>query len=189
MVKTPFRFDGDLPGAVKAAKARAAKLVTGITKETERAIRNAIATAIRTGIPPLDAARQIRELVGLTSAQAQAVLAFREQMAKQGLTQAKIDKAAEKYGGRLLKERSERIARTEIMDAVNAGQHEAWVQAQDEGLLSAHATKEWIVTPDDLLCPECEAMDGVTVPLDEGFDEGDPPLHPNCRCTTGIGAP
>jgi hypothetical protein len=184
-----YRFDGELPGAVKAAKKRAAKMVTGITKETERAIRNAIATAIKNGTPPLQAAREIRELIGLNSAQAQAVLAFREQMKKQGLKQDRIDAAAEKYSTRLLKERSEKIARTEIMDALNAGQHEAWVQAREDGLLSANATKEWIVTPDDLLCADCEAMDGVTVPLDEGFDEGDPPLHPNCRCTTGIGAP
>lgn len=184
-----YRFDGDLPDAVKAAKARAAKMVTEISKETERAIRNAIALAIKNGTPPLQAAKEIRELIGLTSAQAQAVLKFREQMKKQGLTQAKIDAAAEKYSTRLLKDRAESIARTEIMDALNAGQQAAWEQAQAEGLLSPNATKEWIVTPDDLLCPECGAMDGKRVPLDEDFEDGDPPLHPNCRCTMGIGAP
>jgi len=187
--KVTYRFDGDLPDAVKAAKARAAKMVTEVSKETERAIRNAIATAIRNGTPPLEAAKTIRDLIGLTSAQAQAVLTFREQLKKQGLKPDKIDKAVEKYSDRLLKERAERIARTEIMDALNAGQQAAWEQAQAQGLLSANATKEWIVTPDDLLCPECEAMDGKRVPLDEDFEDGDPPLHPSCRCTMGIGAP
>ncbi len=43
-------------------------------------------------------------------------------------------------------------------------------------------------------CPECLAMDGTVISLDENFDEGDdpddpyndtphPPLHCNCRCT------
>jgi SPP1 gp7 family putative phage head morphogenesis protein len=187
--KKKFRFDGELPDAVKAAKKRAAAMVTEVTAETQRAIRNAIALAIKNGTPPLQAAKEIRELIGLTSAQAQAVLKFRETMKKQGLTQAKIDAAAEKYSNRLLKERAERIARTEIMDALNAGQQAAWEQAQAEGLLSANATKEWIVTPDDLLCPECEPMEGQRVPLDEEFPDGDPPLHPSCRCTMGIGAP
>lgn len=75
------------------------------------------------------------------------------------------------------------------MGALNTGQNEAWAQAQDEGILSADATKEWITTPDELTCPECEPMDGKTVPLQSEFPEGDPPLHPNCRCTLGIGRP
>lgn len=87
--------------------------------------------------------------------------------------------------------RAETIARTEVMDAANAGQVEAWEQATEDGLLTGNEEKEWIVTPDDRLCPVCEPMDGVSVPLDEDFDvDGDqidgPPAHPNCRCTLGL---
>jgi SPP1 gp7 family putative phage head morphogenesis protein len=87
--------------------------------------------------------------------------------------------------------RAEVIARTETMRASNEGQLEAWDQAKDAGLLTGTESKEWIVTPDDRLCPICEPMDGITVGLDENFDvDGDqvdaPPAHPNCRCTIGL---
>jgi SPP1 gp7 family putative phage head morphogenesis protein len=87
--------------------------------------------------------------------------------------------------------RAELIARTETMRASNEGQLEAWEQATEDGLLAGNEQKEWIVTPDDKLCPVCEQMDGVIIPLDEDFDvDGDmiegPPAHPNCRCTLGL---
>jgi SPP1 gp7 family putative phage head morphogenesis protein len=87
--------------------------------------------------------------------------------------------------------RADVIARTETMRASNEGQLEAWDQAKDAGLLTGNEQKEWIVTPDDRLCPICEPMEGVTVGLDENFDvDGDeidaPPAHPNCRCTVGL---
>ena len=87
--------------------------------------------------------------------------------------------------------RAEVIARTEVMRASNEGQLEAWDQATEAGLLTGTEMKEWIVTPDDRLCPICEPMDGKNVALDEDFDvDGDqvdgPPAHPNCRCTLGL---
>jgi SPP1 gp7 family putative phage head morphogenesis protein len=87
--------------------------------------------------------------------------------------------------------RAETIARTEVQRASNQGQIEAWDQATDEGLLTGTETKEWIVTPDDRLCPICEPLDGQNVPMDGTFDADGaqvdgPPAHPNCRCTLGI---
>jgi SPP1 gp7 family putative phage head morphogenesis protein len=88
-------------------------------------------------------------------------------------------------------ERAENIARTETMRASNEGQLEAWDQATDAGLLTGTEEKEWIVTPDDRLCPICEPMEGETAALNEDFDvDGDkidaPPAHPRCRCTVGL---
>jgi hypothetical protein len=68
---------------------------------------------------------------------------------------------------------------------LNTGQSEAWRQAQDTGFLSEDAEKEWIAADP---CDECAEFEGTTVPIDEEFPDGDPPLHPNCRCTTGIAA-
>lgn len=88
--------------------------------------------------------------------------------------------------------RAEEIARTETMTASNVGQQEAWRQAADDGLLTGQEKQEWIVTPDDRLCPDCEDVDGDQVGLDEQFhseefgDVDGPPLHPRCRCTVGI---
>lgn len=89
--------------------------------------------------------------------------------------------------------RAETIARTETMTASNQGQTAAWDQAIEEGFLTGRETKEWIVTPDDRLCPLCEPMDGQNVPMSDNFvqpetnDQVDaPPLHPRCRCTVGL---
>lgn len=184
-----FRFDSQAESAVLAAEKRAARLVTQITAETEKNIRNLIAEAIREGIPPYDAARLIVPMIGLTSAQGQAVFKYRTELIDNGLTLEKVNEKTDEYADELLSARGETIARTEIMEALNDGQEASWLQAQDDGLLSANATKEWIVTNDDLLCPECEPMNGQTVPLGDEFPEGDPPLHPRCRCTIAIGTP
>jgi SPP1 gp7 family putative phage head morphogenesis protein len=87
--------------------------------------------------------------------------------------------------------RAELIARTETMRASNAGEQEAWDQAVEEGLLMGNEKQEWIVTPDDRLCPLCEAMDGQMAGFGETFNfDGDeidgPPGHPRCRCTVGL---
>lgn len=188
-VKIVFDFDTEDEDAIAAALEQAGAMITGITDETEAAIRSMIGEAIREGVPPYDAARAISSMIGLTSAQGQAALKYRKQLIDNGLTLTKVNEKVDEYADELLGERANTIARTEIMDALNAGQDEAWLQAQADGYLSPDATKEWITTPDDALCDECEAMDGHTVAIGDDFAEGDPPLHPNCRCTTGIAEP
>jgi hypothetical protein len=87
-------------------------------------------------------------------------------------------------------DRAELIARTEVMTAANEGQRAAWESAVDAGLLPANAVVEWIATSD--ACDDCLDLDGETRPIDGEYDDSDagdgPPLHPNCRCTEGIGA-
>ena len=89
-------------------------------------------------------------------------------------------------------DRAETIARTETLRASNEGQSQLWDQAKDAGLLTGDEQQEWIVTPDDRLCPICEPMDGETVPLNGKFrlntgeDVDSPPAHPNCRCTVAL---
>lgn len=93
--------------------------------------------------------------------------------------------------------RATAIARTEVIRASNFAAIEGYRQS---GVVKA---KEWLVTPDDRLCPYCAAMEGKVIELEENFfdkddefqgnaetpmkmDYGDimaPPLHPNCRCT------
>lgn len=87
--------------------------------------------------------------------------------------------------------RAEMVARTETMRAANEGQMQLWDQATEAGLLTGDEQKEWIVTPDDRLCPICEPLDGEKAGLDETFkvdgEEIDgPPAHPRCRCTIGL---
>lgn len=72
------------------------------------------------------------------------------------------------------KERATVIARTETANADVQGKLSGW---KATGIV---AGKEWLAAPD--CCDECQAYDGMIVALDEGFPEGDPALHPQCRC-------
>lgn len=70
--------------------------------------------------------------------------------------------------------RAEMIARTETAAADVQGNLIGW---QESGVV---ASKEWKTGAG--CCDECDELDGEVVPLDEDFPDGDPPLHPNCRC-------
>lgn len=189
MAKNPklFKFDNAVQAAVKVAQEQAAARVTEVNKTTVASLRLLITQAIEDGTTPAEAADQIASLVGLTSAQAKAVENYRAKLEEGGLSPSKIREKAEEYADDLLAQRAESIARTEIMESLNDGMQESWYAAQEEGYLSPNATKEFIVTPDDDLCPQCEPYDGLQVPLGSEFPEGDPPLHPRCRCTLAIG--
>jgi SPP1 gp7 family putative phage head morphogenesis protein len=72
-------------------------------------------------------------------------------------------------------ERADRIARTETAFAETAGALEGY---RETGILE----KEW--DADAEACPECDALDGEIVGIDEPFSDGSdgPPAHPDCRC-------
>lgn len=71
--------------------------------------------------------------------------------------------------------RAEMIARTETANADVQGQIAGWRESGVVGGL------QWLAAPD--CCDECQEIDGDVVSIDEGFPDGDPPLHPNCRCS------
>lgn len=90
--------------------------------------------------------------------------------------------------------RSDRVARTESLNAGNSATLDAFQQNP------AVVAMTWFANPD--ACPYCADLDGTTVGLEDSFvsqgdsvdvgddsyqaDYGDvntPPLHPNCACT------
>jgi len=79
--------------------------------------------------------------------------------------------------------RAERIARTTVFGTANAAARDAYKQS---GVVK---TVVWHTAEDELVCPECEPMDGKEIAVDATFMDGieDPPLHPNCRCFTNAG--
>ena len=42
--------------------------------------------------------------------------------------------------------------------------------------------KEWRATLDKRACERCERLHGMTVSVFAAFEQGEPPLHPRCRC-------
>lgn len=187
MSSPAFRFDGKNERAQKVAKKRAAALVTRVSSETRQALRAIVVRSIRDGIPVYDAARLMRSLIGTTTAQAAAAASYRAELIDSGLALDKVNARLDRYVEKQIRQRAETIARTETMAALNDGALEGYRQAREEGLLGSDAMKEWIITPDELLCPDCAPMEGVKVPLADLFDTPagsvpGPPLHPRCRC-------
>ena len=188
-----FEFKARNEQAIAAAEKNAARLVTAVSDETKNAIRNIVSRSIREGIPPREAAKMIRGSIGLDSTQTAGAANYRAELKLSGLSEERIDKAYEFYTAKKIRERSVRIARTEVLGALNAGSLESWKQAQQDGLLPANARKKWIVTNDELLrqCPVCRPMNGQEQPFGKKFvlPSGKkimfPPAHPNCRCTMG----
>lgn len=189
--KIGMTFDIKNPKAAEAATKSGARLVTRITKQTEKALAKVIRRSVSDGIPPDDLARIIKGMVGLTEPQAMAVMNARESWLEAGLNAEKVEEKALAYGDKLLRQRANAIARTEISEAVHEGQRAAWTDAIEAGLLNAERTKRvWIVGPNS--CDLCQSLEGQLVGMDEQFETSDgelidgPPLHPNCVCTEGL---
>lgn len=171
------------PFVIRAAEQSAAKLVTGVSTDTRNAIRLIVQRSVSGDLTVRQSAQLIKPLIGLTERQALAVIRRRFQQTKRGVPAVKAAKDAERYAARLLTQRAEMIARTEIIRASTDGQLETWSQARQQGLIGPRAGKRWMVTPDDRLCPRCAPLEGEVRPLDGTFEGVDgPPLHPQCRC-------
>lgn len=180
-------FDLSNPKAVEWGYQWSSELITQITDDTKSMIKDIVGQTLDAELSRTEATAMIRNVVGLTGPQAQAVANFRDDLFATGASTSAISAKVETYAGQLLTQRAELIARTEIMSAANAGQREAWDQAEAKGLIDAERTQRmWIVTDDDRLCEECEPYDGVSVDFGDEFEDGDPPLHPGCRCTVGL---
>lgn len=180
-------FKGVNPFAVRAARNQSAQLVTRVSAQSRKAIQSIVTQSIESGIAPVDAARLIRLVIGLNEPQSLAVLNFRQRLEKAGASVDRVAAAVERYSAKLLRQRAMNIARTELIDALTAGQQASWLQAQERGLLPPRTEQEWLVTPDDRLCPVCRPMSGARAPLGGFFNtplgpRRGPTLHPQCRC-------
>lgn len=160
-------------------------LITRETNETRDAIRNIVLNGFQTAVHPYQQAEQIQQIIGMNGPQAESYAKY--------LLSGPTATQAQAYAQNLIQKRAVLIARTETLRAANTGQVDMWVEASNQGLLQTQNTVEtWIVTPDDRLCQYCNAMDGATAPVKGDFDGGgfgplgNPPLHPDCRCTLGL---
>lgn len=109
-----------------------------------------------------------------------------------------VDRITGRYSDRLLKLRGDSIARTESVEALNAGRDEAVQQAIDEGVISGqHTVGVWDATGDADTRPSHHALHGQRRIQGEPFESptGARMMHPgdtsmgagaedvaNCRC-------
>lgn len=185
------RLDVVNPLAVQVAAQQSAQLVTRVTIETRQAIQTIVSVAIQSGITPRDAARLIRQVIGLNTRQAKALASYRRRLIDGGTVTSRVDTLVERYSAKLLRQRAEMIARTEIITSLSSGQQAAWLAAQQKGLLPQSARTIWITTEDDRACVYCLAMDGKTAPIGGWFEtplgpRRGPTLHVSCRCALAL---
>lgn len=178
-----YRFDITNPLSIRQALDHSNQLVTEIGESTREGLRKAIAEAIQEGRPPLQAARDIRNSVGLRSDQLERLANMRAK----GAQGTEIARARE----RMLQERTLLIARTETLWSANEGQRALWEQGRQAGIIPASAQREFITTPDDRLCAICEPLDGKLYGIEQQITTelgsvDSPPIHPNCRCTMSL---
>lgn len=189
-------FDQTNPRSVEWVKAHAAELVRqNIMPNSQQAIREIIRRAFEEGIAPRDAARMIREYIGILPRHALAVERYRQGLLKkftdQGLITAASDAArlAEKYAAKLIRYRAQVIARNEVVVAANRGQRELWLQGVEQRVINPDKLwREWIVSDDDRLCEVCEPLEGTHAEIDGDYPSGLEPgeAHIMCRCTSGL---
>jgi len=152
-------FDQTNTRAVRAMQQNQLRLIREFTEQQRRATNQALQRGMTAGINPRDQARLFRDSIGLTAKQEEWVANYRRNLNQldrralnralrdrrmdgiiqraiengQPLPEAKIDKLVEKYRERMLKYRSEVIARTESLRSTHAGVREMYDQAIESG--------------------------------------------------------
>ena len=225
-IELTIGFDQSHDRAVTYMQNDRLRLITEFTDQMRDATREALTDGIRRGLNPLAQARQFRDSIGLTGAQERSVHKFREALddadsrpsdalsrdlrdrrfdpsirraadTNVPLTAAHKDKMLQRYRERLLKFRSNMIARTEALRATHAGIHEAFMQAVDSGHLYAdEIEREWDATRDTRTRRDHSAAHGQKRGLNEDFlvggsllrFPGDPnaPARQVIQCRCGI---
>jgi len=193
-----FVFNPAAPGIRQTIEKTVGRRIVEISEQSRMAVNNIISDAITTGRHPRNAAKQIKEIVGLNGRQQKAVDTFRRNLEVDGLTGAKLDKRVARYAKKQHKLRSEMIARTESSEALNGGRQELWTQLQDAGALPKDQKVRWITANDERVCPICGPLDQNVVELHKNFSVAldqprkkttityaapRPPIHPACRCS------
>lgn len=186
-IEKRLRWDTSNPALRDYVRQRTGELVVNITQESQALIQNAVVRSFDDALTPKQVANLIRGGIGLYPQQEQSLRNYTSMLANTGIGEERALVLSEKYAARLLNQRSETIARTEIRRVSNFTQLDVWQTAQNQGLVSTTARKVWIV--DGNPCEICLPMDGKSVELQDAWilgngEQVDIPSdsHPNCYC-------
>lgn len=192
-------FDQVNTRAVDIMRENRFRIVREFVDEQRLATRSALTDGIRRGLNPRAQARNFRNSIGLTAFQQQTVENFRR-LLEQGssealqrqlrdrrfdptvrravrgeivLTEAQIDRMVGRYRERLVRFRSEVIARTESLRAVHEGTEEAFRQALVNGALDSESiVRTWHTARDTRVRDSHQTMNGQERPVGEAFISG-----------------
>lgn len=188
-------------------------MISDLSSSAIETVNSLVISGLRAGDSADEIAASIRDTISLTADQAEAVSSYRRALedldsnalgralrdsSYDSLVESAIDSgeflsdkiisdAVDAYMENYLDYRAATIARTESIRAANAGLRDSYQQASERGVIPEDAVRRmWLLDLDEVTCPVCidvadQTPDGVG--LNEDFPLGDPPLHPNCRCT------
>jgi SPP1 gp7 family putative phage head morphogenesis protein len=188
-IKLTGLFNMRNPMAANWAASHVGENIKQINSHTRQGVQTIITDALNYGGHPYETARKIRQYIGLTEKQVKGILRYQAKLDAEGRPRAQVDRMVDARIRNRIRARANTIARTETQASACAGQQLHWEDQMNKNYLSnEYFQKEWIVTPDDRLCPICATMDGKRASIDGVFDGGykTPPLHPNCRCSFGL---
>jgi len=186
--------------AVSEMQRNRTRMITAITEDQRTAVRAALADGVSRGLNPRAQARLFRDTIGLTGQQEAAVRNYRTLLEtgdraaleralrdrrfdrsvtsaleglREPLTGDEVDRMVGRYSERWLKFRAETIARTEALGAANAGSHEMFMQAVENGTLDGNALeREWNTKLDGRERPWHRDMNGQKRGIEEPFVSG-----------------
>jgi hypothetical protein len=158
-------FDRTNHAAVAAMNEARVDAIRAVTNDTRETVRSIITDGVANGDNPRVIARDVREVIGLTPAQAGYVDNFRselergdwsaagsrelidgrwqrtfDRLARDGteLAPAQIDTMVQRYTDNMVTWRAETIARTEGLRAAHSGYQQGFQQAVNDGRVESH---------------------------------------------------
>jgi len=179
-------YDSLDPQTVDAERAYRDKVVTQVSEASRRAITQANAWAQVNGLSEDQTNILLKAVAGTNAQQAASIMAVMESLIEEGAGAAAIIAALGKLAAEALKDRSKILSGDALWDAVQMGQLAAG--KQEQRATNAQVTKTWNTAEDELVCPVCGNLNGVTVPINQPFPGGfmAPKAHSRCRCRTTI---
>lgn len=208
--KVALKFDKTNPLALAWAKAHAGERVTGVSQATREAINRVVTRGFEEGRTPDQIARDLRNVIGLSEREADAVFNLRSALEdadaqdvyaggrrisvpEGGLSDSDIEAETSRYSEDLVDYRADMIAHDETMDASNEGQRQLWEQGIESGYFTDQDRRVWITSPVGA-CPVCEEMDGQLAEIDGTWElpdnggevENPSDAHNWCRCGQGL---
>lgn len=175
-----INFDGRSPDTEDQAALNAARLVREIGDDQKNTLRAMELWGVQRGMSPPDIGRTMRESIGLTLSQAQAVQNYRR-LLETGSTDAlqralrdqrfdvapaaladlnpdQINQRVDAYRRRYLAYRATTIARYETLSAANGGAVNAIRTSIQAGTLPATTHVHWMIAHDERTCPRCRSI-------------------------------
>jgi hypothetical protein len=156
-------------------------LVTQTTKGELTKIREIIRQGLEEGLHPDALKKRLGMVKGLDTNRAKSLTRYERYLDKKGITGEKRQRMLDRRFKKLLNDRKRTISTTEMRYATEQG---SMLQARTRG----NKFKTWITVGDSKVSDACAMNERAGwIAIDKEFPtgHGQPPEHPNCRCSLG----